>query len=260
MNLPKGRAIGLVVGAALAVSGCSGTIDKQSTLGGIDTLRIDARQRLAFVADYRDRQNVQRRALCVEPSPDAAVARAAALAASGNAPLPPVGGVTSPGPISAGFGASSSEAVASLGIRTQTIELLRDGYYRACEGLINGVIDDDDYAIILANIDATMIALAAVDALSVAGTTRAPGVAITSGGATGTASPGSTTVLATAGGGMSSPLVVQTESPASQAMTAAQAEAIRAIALEAMKNARERQNFVYQMRLRQQSDQQISGR
>jgi hypothetical protein len=259
MNFRNGRAIGLVMAAALAGSGCSGTINQQSTLGGIDTLRIDARQRLAFVADYRDRQNVQRRALCVEPSPDAAVARAAALAAGANSPLPPVGGVAGPGTISTGLGASSSEAVASLGIRTQTIELLRDGYYRACEGLINGVIDDDDYEIILANIDATMIALAAVDALSVSGTTRAPGVAITSGGATGTA-PGSTTLVATAGGGASSPLVVQTESPASQTMTAAQAEAIRAIALEAMKNARERQNFVYQMRLRQQSDQQISGR
>ena len=257
MILSQGRAIGLVVGAAVAVSGCSGTIDQQSTLGGIDTLRIDARQRLAFVADYRDRQNVQRRALCVEPSPDAAVARAAALAASGNSPLPSVGGVAGPGSISAGLGASSSEAVASLGIRTQTIELLRDGYYRACEGLINGVIDDEDYAIILANIDATMIALAAVDALSTAGTTRAPGVAITSGGASGTVPSESTTILATAGGDTSSPLVIQTGSPTSQSMTAAQAEAIRAIALEAMKNARERQNFVYQTRLRQQTDRQM---
>jgi hypothetical protein len=186
------------------------------------------------------------------------VARAAALAAGGNAPLPSAGGVAGQGTISAGLGASSSEAVASLGIRTQTIELLRDGYYRACEGLINGVIDDDDYAIILANIDATMIALAAVDALSVAGTTRAPGVAITSGGASATAPPENATVLATAGGGTSSPLLIQTESATSQTMTAAQAEAIRAIALEAMKNARERQNVVYQMRLRQQADRQIS--
>jgi hypothetical protein len=244
--------------AALAAAGCSGTIDQQSTLGGIDTLRIDARQRLAFVADYRDRENVQRRALCVEPSPDAAVARAAALAASGNSPLPTVGGVAGPGGVSAALGASSSEAIASLGIRTQTIELLRDGYYRACEGLINGVINDEDYAIILANIDATMIALAAVDALSMAGTTQAPGVAITSGGSTGAAPQGGTTVLAAAGGGTSSPLVIQTEAPPPQTMTAAQAEAIRAIALEAMKNARERQNFVYQTRLRRQADRQTS--
>jgi hypothetical protein len=43
-------------------------------------------------------------------------------------------------------------------------------------------------------------------------------------------------------------------------MTAAQAEAIRAIALEAMKNARERQNLVYQMRLRQKTDLQMPVR
>src|SRR5690242_636549 len=123
--------------AALVLGGCDGTIYKKDNFGDLDSLSIDARQRLAFVGDYKDEKLITRRAVCVEPSPDAAVARAAALAAGGSSPVASAKGDASIGAIDAALSGSSSEAVASLGLRTQTIQLLRDGYYRACEGLLN---------------------------------------------------------------------------------------------------------------------------
>ena len=251
----SGAASGLAVaiGLSMALAGCgSGTIYKRGTLGDVQTLSIDARQRLAFAGNYTDASGFPHRAVCVEPSPDAAVARAAALAAGGSSPLAATGGAASLGQVAAALSASSSESVASIGLRTQTIQLLRDGYYRACEGLINGVVNQGDYSVILANVDATMIALAAVDALGVQGTTQAPGIAISAGGASGSAplesasaTPAGASVTTSAGTGVASPLAIQNTFPPSQPMTVAQSEAIRAIALTALANARERTFFFF---------------
>ena len=168
------------VAASLLLCGCSGTIYKKSTLADLSTLSIDARQRLSFVGEYQGSDpEISRRILCTEPSPDAIVARAAVLSAAGNAPLPSGTGASA-GTIAASFGAGSTEAAGSIGLRTQSIQLLRDGYFFACQGVMNGYIDSDDYKIILANLDATMVALTAVDALG--GTAQAPSVVIAAGG------------------------------------------------------------------------------
>ena len=47
--------------------------------------------------------------------------------------------------LAAGLGASSSETSASIGLRTQTITLLRDGLYRLCEAYMNGAVDEIQY-------------------------------------------------------------------------------------------------------------------
>ena len=69
-----------------------------------------------------------------------------------------------------------SEAVASIAMRTQTIQLLRDGLFRACEAYMNGAIDQHQYNIILLNIDRLMVTLLGVDAIG--GMGMAPAVAI----------------------------------------------------------------------------------
>jgi hypothetical protein len=54
---------------------------------------------------------------------------------------------------------SQAEALAQLGERLATIQLLRDGLYRACEGFANGAISDTTYAVILSRYDDTMITM-----------------------------------------------------------------------------------------------------
>jgi hypothetical protein len=78
---------------------------------------------------------------------------------------------------------------------------MRDGYYRLCEGLMNGVIAQDEYRRVLATIDSAMAVYMAIDGIS--GMRAAPAVAITAGSVSGNSSTGGAnaagTTAATAG-------------------------------------------------------------
>lgn len=229
---------GLIV--ALALSGCggAGTIYKKNTLGDLDTLSIDARQRLAFVGDYTDRGGKKVRALCMESSPEAAVAQAATLAAGQEATVPTlVNGAVQNATNKASVSGATSESLASLSLKTQTIQIFRDGYYRLCEGLLNGVIDEGDYEYVLASVDSTMIALAAVDALGDTAT-AAPAVSITTGPVTYLDPKDNTSKDLPAG----STIIVQPPAGGSEwgSGNEVRATAIRDIALKAFELSRER--------------------
>jgi len=170
------RALRLFVAAATAITlagalaGCKSTIHDEARIGGVDTLSLDAKQRLVLFG----KDPYGRPIVCAEPSPDALVAMSASLAGSGSGT--PQGGAQ----IQAAVAAASSESAASIGLRTATIQALRDGYYRLCEGYINGVYDRQDYHDVLHSVDAQMAAMMAMDALS--GMRSAPAVAISGGG------------------------------------------------------------------------------
>ena len=156
-----------VVLAATLLGGCTSTIFKTFDLNDGHSKSIDAKQRLILVKKNGGRSGDEL-VVCAEPSPDAITALGAAFAGSGG---------TLQGGGSLSF--SSSEAAASIGLRTQTIQLLRDGYYRLCEAYMNGALSREQYNLALANIDDVMVKLLVVDA--VAGTPRPPAVAITPG-------------------------------------------------------------------------------
>ena len=63
---------------------------------------------------------------------------------------------------SAGFG----EAVGNIGLRTQTIQLLRDGYFRVCEAYLNGAIGSREYVRIVSSIDHFMAVLVSIEAIA----------------------------------------------------------------------------------------------
>ncbi|MBU0500635.1 MAG: hypothetical protein KJ558_04330 [Gammaproteobacteria bacterium] len=157
--------LGLMV---VLATGCTSTIHEEENIGGIDTLSLDAKQRLMLVGNRTGEKG--RRVTCTEPSPDALVARAAAMAAKGNAPNSGSGEM-------AGL---SSESAASIGFRDHTVQLLRDGYFRLCEAYMNGVIDEDEYVHMIQNVDTFIVT---VSALQILGSNPvAPAVAITTGG------------------------------------------------------------------------------
>jgi len=160
----QGIGAGVVLGfVALLTSGCAGTIHTPANIGGVDTLSLDAKQRLMLVSDrYPTRHGEELiRVACTEPSPDALVARAAI--ASGNASVSaPTGGDRGTG----SFLFGTSESAASIGYRDHTIQMLRDGYFRMCEAYMNGALSKDKYEHMITNTDTF---LAVVSALQVLG-------------------------------------------------------------------------------------------
>jgi hypothetical protein len=143
--------------------GCTGTIFKKFSVDETppNSVSLDARQRLVIVTDKggptRDDKGKliqQQRVVCAEPSPDAFMA----LVASGGADV-------AFGEKKVGARGAMAESVAALGRRTQTIQLLRDGLYRACEAYMNGIIDEDEYKRIMVSYDELLITLVAIESL-----------------------------------------------------------------------------------------------
>jgi hypothetical protein len=147
---------------AIILAGCSnqgGTIYRKDKFGPYNVLSLDARQRLVLQGAKVDENGVERPIICSEPSPDAITAQAASLAASAEGATGK--GPTASGQVSAGF----SEAAASIAMRTQTIQLLRDGYFRLCEAYMNGAINREDYRAISLFIDEFIATVVAIEAI-----------------------------------------------------------------------------------------------
>jgi len=95
---------------------------------------------------------------CAEPSPDVAKIAAAAMDTSASGSAQSVGNAVSP-ELALSLAASRSEALAQLGQRLATVQLLRDGMFRACEAFANGAIDSTAYSSILSRYDKLMITM-----------------------------------------------------------------------------------------------------
>lgn len=170
----KRRSIKIIVSIlaiGTIISGCNSAIHKKRQVGSIDTLSIDAKQRLVHVNELGGPKR-DRTIYCAEPSPDALVAQAAALSAN----------LTTPKSLGVALGAANNEAAGSIGLRTQTIQILRDGYYRICEAYSNGSIDEQEYQDVIDNIDGVIAVTLAIDSLG--GTIAAPAIDLTPGNAT----------------------------------------------------------------------------
>jgi hypothetical protein len=140
----------------VSLSGCS-TIYRTVSLDSkpATSIDIDAKARMIVVTDYGGKDG-NRRVICSEPSPDTAVGIASSTSLAANVA----------GKVDAQLAASLAEAVQSVGRRTQSIQLLRDGLYRACEAYLNGAITANEYRLLLSRISAFAITLVAVDGLT----------------------------------------------------------------------------------------------
>jgi len=99
---------------------------------------------------------VPKQIVCAEASPDTASSISSALttamAGSGEGK-----GVSAA--LAGQFGKAVAESLVQLTERTATIQLLRDGYHRACEGYANGAISDITYALIISRLDEVMVTM-----------------------------------------------------------------------------------------------------
>ena len=130
------------------------------------TVLIDAKQRAILSnpqfypdslgqGDYTYRGTV----ICAEPSPDALSAVASTLSGSFGAFS---GGKEAKGALAAAV----QEAVAELGFRNATIQLLRDGLYRQCEAYMNRMIDRTKYHSISKKYINAMVTLLAIEQIT----------------------------------------------------------------------------------------------
>ena len=104
--------------------------------------------------------------VCAEPSPDAMSAYAAEVA----------GKVNAYGKVNAELAGAFQESAAYTGLRTQSIQLLRDALYRACEGYMSGALDADAYDLLMRRYQKFMVALLGIEQLT--GAIKAPPVVI----------------------------------------------------------------------------------
>lgn len=153
----------LLVATLLAACGGATTFDQFSLEEGLSA-RMDASQRVVLVSN-RGGKNGNRHVVCAEPSPDSIISASAVLATKLER--------ESTDPESRLLGSASAQATlataqnaAFVGMRTQTIQLLRDGLYRACEAYMNGAIDEMEYNMLLVNMPKVMTALIAIDGLT----------------------------------------------------------------------------------------------
>jgi hypothetical protein len=119
------------------------------------SVSIDAKQRV-ILNKRRDPAKPQSVVVCAEPSPDVFSALSAAFAAE----------IEVAKELAAKLAGSQSEAAASIGLRTQSITLLRDGMYRLCEAYLNESVSAAQYHMALRRYQALTVGLLAIEQLT----------------------------------------------------------------------------------------------
>lgn len=158
MSLPSTFCLAAV---ALTMVGCANINTQSRDFVGHEAIAktVDASQRAVYSVNKtftRDGKLTKSwTAFCAEPSPDALVAYATSFGVSAT-----VAGKA------LDVAASQTQAAASIGLRTQTIQLLRDGMYRLCESYASGAIDDDDMAMLQRRYQNMMIGLLAIEQIT----------------------------------------------------------------------------------------------
>ncbi|WPN63498.1 hypothetical protein QMK47_00410 [Pseudomonas sp. P9_35] len=108
--------------------------------------------------------------VCAEPSPDAMASLAYELAAKGGYPEKASGELAF----------AMQDGAAFTGIRTQSIQLLRDFGYRLCESYMSGAISAAQYDLLMRRFQKNTVALLAIEQLT--GTVKASPIALTTSG------------------------------------------------------------------------------
>lgn len=158
----------IVSGVALLSAGCAGTkYNPQFDLAGGGASVALGMEKRAIVSGVRKINGAEMPIICAEPSPDGISAQSASLASSvSNGAKEKLAELVA--------GAQSSTGFA--GLRTQSIQILRDMLYRTCEGYMNQQISADEFGLLMRRFQKNMVALLAIEQLT--GTVRAQPVAL----------------------------------------------------------------------------------
>lgn len=179
----KGTLLAFII---MSIAGCANlnSIYRTFDISSGESTMSDIRQRAILVAPnetiikkydstgkYVLEENIKRgTVVCAEPSPDAMASLAYELAAKGGYP----------GKASGELAFAMQDGAAFTGIRTQSIQLLRDFGYRLCESYMSGSISAPQYDLLMRRFQKNTVALLAIEQLT--GTVKAPPIALTTSG------------------------------------------------------------------------------
>lgn len=179
----KGTFLALLI---MSIAGCANlnSIYRTFDISDGESTMSDIRQRAILVAPnesitkkydptgkYVLEEHIKKgTVVCAEPSPDAMASLAYELAAKGGYP----------GKASGELAFAMQDGAAFTGIRTQSIQLLRDFGYRLCESYLSGAISAAQYDLLMRRFQKNTVALLAIEQLT--GTVKAPPIALTTSG------------------------------------------------------------------------------
>ena len=148
----------LTLGSMIALLAGCGNLQRQSrsfdTLG-TGGITIDASQRAVYSVTKKYANNLEWKAVCAEPSPDALSVLASSFGLDAS-----VAGKA------LGIAINNQESAASIGLRTQTIQILRDGMYRLCEGYASGALDRSGFTRLQRRYQHVMLSLLAIEQIT----------------------------------------------------------------------------------------------
>ncbi|MFZ5775766.1 MAG: hypothetical protein ACOY3Z_09815 [Thermodesulfobacteriota bacterium] len=159
-----------VITIALVMTGCANlnSVHREIKVSEGSGALVDIKQRAIFAS--KDTKAPYGTIVCAEPSPDALSAYAAEIAAKADVP----------NKASVAISSAFQESSSFTGLRTQTIQLLRDSRYRDCEAYMNGALDGPQYDLQARRHQKLTIALMAIEQLT--GVVRAPSATINTNG------------------------------------------------------------------------------
>lgn len=169
--------LSVALGASLLSAGCASLTHYNTTKltaradGLPQAVLMDAKQRAILSTnldakveyEWNETQHRYNKAVlrpgkarvCAEPSPDAL----SALAASNSIGL-------SKGDLGLSQAMSIAEGAGSIGLRTQSIQLMRDAMYRLCEGHMSGALTDGSFETLHRRLQSSMVAILAIEQLT----------------------------------------------------------------------------------------------
>jgi hypothetical protein len=143
--------------AMTLTAGCAGTQYSFKEFSPQDgqpkTALIDIKQRAILSGTKPDGKAL---VLCAEPSPDALSSLSSQFALDANLK----------DALAATLSAAQQEAASFVGLRTQTIQLLRDSMYRLCEGYLAGALTQADFSWLSRRYQKYMVALLTIEQLT----------------------------------------------------------------------------------------------
>lgn len=127
------------------------------TPSGPKSAFVDIKQR-AVLSAVRPGQPANKAdvVMCAEPSPDAISALASEIGLDAKYKES----------VAATLGIAQQESASFVGLRTQTIQLLRDGMFRLCEGYMSGALSSADFAWLSRRYQRNMVALLSIEQLT----------------------------------------------------------------------------------------------
>jgi hypothetical protein len=172
LGIPRATILAGCLVLAACNSANQGSIFRTFSIAN-DSVSIDANQRAILGSTVVGLDGTPRTIYCAEPSPDAFSSISSSIGGS------IAGRIAGEGDVAVRLAqALATTASDALSTRNATIQLLRDGLYRACEAHAAGALSDIEYVGVVGQYQNMMLALLSIELLTTINQPRRPAVIV----------------------------------------------------------------------------------